>query len=370
LIDKNYINKSYYYIANEPQDQDDYDAVAFYSKLLKQFAPQLKLMVSEEPKEEIYNNEKFQNAKIDIWLPVLNNYNEEISKEREINNNEVTWIYFLHGTKPPFFNPITIDHNGDLFMFYPTSKDNKNIKYCQTNHKIVSSTRLELMRDGLEDYDYLYLLSNKLPKWNETNNADNEANKIIYGTKSYNRNSCSMYKLRKYIGEKLSGTISQIPENITCDLHERAKGEPKNYYINFQDVNGKTYEKIGFNPYDKVLGYGFYGDLTHIMYQYNDSESDVLKASVIFDDWGREKTFEYDLPNGKYNVTVSCCWYNKSYKRNKIVIESINFINDEETNPYLVRTKEVEIKDNKLTMEMGIFDEYTMLNYLEIEYVK
>jgi hypothetical protein len=32
-----------------------------------------------------------------------------------------------------------------------------------------------------------------------------------------------------------------------------------------------------------------------------------------------------------------------------------------------VRTKEVVIKDNKLTMAMGIFDEYTMLNYLDVE---
>ena len=51
-------------------------------------------------------------------------------------------------------------------------------------------------------------------------------------------------------------------------------------------------------------------------------------------------------------------------------IEGVSFVNDEATtpaNPYLVRTKRVYIGDNKLTLAMGIFDEYTMLNYLDIE---
>jgi hypothetical protein len=47
-------------------------------------------------------------------------------------------------------------------------------------------------------------------------------------------------------------------------------------------------------------------------------------------------------------------------------------VDDEETNPtqsYLVRTLSLQVSDGKLTLEMGIFDEYTMLNYLDIEAV-
>ena len=51
-----YLDRSYYYMANEPQDQADYDAVAWYSQELKKVAPNFKLMVSEEPKPEIYNH--------------------------------------------------------------------------------------------------------------------------------------------------------------------------------------------------------------------------------------------------------------------------------------------------------------------------
>ena len=63
-------------------------------------------------------------------------------------------------------------------------------------------------------------------------------------------------------------------------------------------------------------------------------------------------------------------WHNRTYNRNRIFIEGILFVDDEAGTPansYLVRTKEVAITDHKLTMEMGIFDEYTMLNYLDIE---
>jgi C1A family cysteine protease len=162
--------------------------------------------------------------------------------------------------------------------------------------------------------------------------------------------------------------------------------EQGNYYINFQNpdgnptanpltVNGKTYMKIGWNTYSEILGYGWYGDMAHVMYHYLDYGSDELQKSIIYDDWGREKTFEFNLPNGIYNVTVSVGWdsyYNKTFSHHKITVEGISFINDEATtpsNPYIVRTKEVTVEDGKLTMEMGIFDEYTMLNYMDIEAV-
>ena len=90
---------------------------------------------------------------------------------------------------------------------------------------------------------------------------------------------------------------------------------------------------------------------------------------MIYDDWGRQKTFEFDLPNGEYNVTVSVGWQGRVYARNQIEVEGVSFVEDEASDPYIVRTKKVTVADNKLTMVMGIFDEYTMLNYLDIESV-
>lgn len=413
-----YIDQAYFYMANEPQDQHDYDAVAWYSQTLKQFAPDLKLMVSEEPREEIYNHPQYPDAKIDIWLPVLNNYNPEVSHARAQDHNEDTWIYFLHGTRPPYFNPITLDHpgieskltgwflwkyrirgiayysinnwnnnpwtetsqddhNGDLFMLYPPSRENGNIKYGDTNHRFVSSIRFELMRDSLEDYEYLYYLnSSKQPEVNKSNIADEHADKIINGLTSYNRDSQFMYNLRRLIGER-NAQETKIIADITPEItHERMEESGEAFYINFQDpqdqpgdnrliVDGKEYLKIGWDEYDEDAGYGWYGDMAHVMYRYING-SDKRQNSIIFDDWGRQKTFEFSLPNGIYDVTVSVGWKGRIYQKNYIEIEGINFIDGEASDSHIVRTKEVEIKDNKLTMEMGIFDEYTMLNYLDI----
>lgn len=420
LTNLGYLDSSYYYIANEPQDQADYDAVAWYAQALKQAAPGLKLMVSEEPKPEIYAHPSHPGAKIDIWLPVLNQFDPEVSWVRERDFGEQTWVYFLHGTRPPYFNPITLDHpgieskltgwflwkyrirglayyslnnwsknpwtdpltdghNGDWFLLYPPSRDNQPMAYGANGHRMVPSIRLELMRDSLEDYEYLYLLNQgRPPEAFQTNPADAQADKIISGLTSYHRDSEFLYNLRRLIGLKLGGEIEEIPDLASTAGHPRAQGAPGNYYLNFQDpndqpsadplvVDGKTYQKIGWNAYDETLGVGWFGDLAHVKTQYLDNAPNPLQASVIYDDWGRQKTWEFDLPNGDYTVTVSAGWQGRKYARNQITVEGVPFITDEATDPYLVRTHPVTVQDHKLTLQMGIFDEYTLLNYLDIE---
>jgi len=187
-----------------------------------------------------------------------------------------------------------------------------------------------------------------------------------------------MYNLRRLIGLKIGNEIQTIPDIEPTAKHPRAEGPPGDYYINFQDPNGNptddplvendhTYMKIGWNVYNEDLGYGWFGDMDHVAYQWLSSALDPLKQSVIYDDWGRQKTFEFDLPNGIYDVTVSVGWEGRTYSRNFIEIEGVSFINDEASESYLVRTNRVTVSDSKLTMNMGIFDEYTMLNYLDIE---
>ncbi len=421
-----YLDKAYFYVANEPQDQLDYDAVAWYSQYLSQAAPDIRLLVSEPPKAEIYNHPTYTDAKIDIWLPVLNQYDpaESFARARSPYLEE-TWIYFLHGTRPPYFNPITLDHpgieskftgwflwkyrirgiayysmnnwsqnpwtdplnsghNGDLFMLYPPAEDNNPISYGSNNHRFVPSIRFELMRDSMEDYEYLKILAGGQPQVDVSNDADPQADKIISSTTSYTRDSHFMYNLRRLIGEKNGGEIASIPDIQPPASHPRAEGSPGNYYINFQDpsgsptddplvVNGKEYLKIGWNAYDDNLGYGWFGDLAHVMTTYQSAGPNKLQKSIVYDDWGRTKVFEFDLPAGTYNVTVSVGWPNRTYSHHKIDIEGISFIDDEATipsAPYMVRTKEVTITDSKLTMDMGIFNEYTMLNYLDIKAVQ
>ncbi len=49
-------------------------------------------------------------------------------------------------------------------------------------------------------------------------------------------------------------------------------------------VNGHTYTKIGWTPYDQELGYGWYGDMAHVMYRYLTSGPNELQKSILYDD--------------------------------------------------------------------------------------
>lgn len=423
LSSRGYLDEAVNYFANEPQDQGDYNAVAWYSRYANQAAPNLKLMVSEGARPEIYANASYPNAHIDIWLPVLNEYDPVAAHDRSVNHGEETWVYFLYGTRPPYFNPITLDHpgvegkftgwflwkyrvrglayyslndwsqnpwtspmtsghNGDTFMLYPPSQSNTAIAYGSNGHRFVPSIRFELMRDSLEDYEYLYLLAGGQPQVGQVNAADPQVDKVIAGLTSYTRNSGFLYDLRRLIGLKLGGEIAAIPDITPPPTHPRAEGAPGNYYINFQDpageptadplvVNGKTYLKIGSADYSGSAGYGWYSSPTaNWMTTWLSSGPNVLQRSILFSDWGRPATFEFDLPNGVYNVTASVGWQGRTYAHQKVDIEGVSFVNDEATTPansYLVRTHALSINDNKLTMAIGIFDEYTMLNYLTIE---
>jgi hypothetical protein len=238
------------------------------------------------------------------------------------------------------------------------------------------------MRDSLEDYEYLYVLSGGQPAIGQANAADPQVDKVIAGLTSYTRNSEFLYNLRRLIGLKDGGEIAAIPDIQPPPGHPRAEGPPGDYYINFQDpagqplanplvVNGKTYMKIGPSDYSPVDGYGWYSPPdVHWLTAWLSGGPNELQRSLLYSDWGRPATFEFDLPNGEYNVTVSVGWQGRTYSHHKIDIEGIPFIDDEATtpaNPYIVRTQTIAIPDNKLTIAMGIFDEYTMLNYLEVE---
>lgn len=423
LSSRGYLDPAINYFANEPQDQADYDAVAWYSRYAHQAAPNLKLMVSEGARPEIYANPGYPGAHVDIWLPVLNEYDPVVAHDRALNHGEDTWVYFLYGTRPPYFNPITLDHpgieskltgwflwkyrvrglayyalndwsqnpwtdpltsghNGDTFMLFPPSQANTPIAYGANGHRFVPSIRFELMRDSLEDYEYLYLLAGGQPQVGQVNAADALADKMIAGLTSYTRNGAFLADLRRLIGLKLGGEIAAIPDITPPPTHPRAVGQPGNYYINFQDptgeplttplvVAGKTYMKIGAADYSAVDGYGWYSSPdANWMTQWLGSGPNVLQRSILYSDWGRPATFEFDLPNGAYNVTVSVGWQGRTYSHQKVEIEGVAFVTDEATTPgapYLVRSHGLTVSDNKLTMAIGIFDEYTMLNYLTIE---
>ena len=423
-----YLDTAYYYFANEPQDQADYDAVAWYSQQLKVAAPDLRLAVSEEPKPEIYDHPTFTGAKIDIWLAHLSIHLSPVAAlERLQNHDEETWFYFLNSTYLPRFNPFTIDHpgeeakfsgwymwkhrlrglayyrfndwgsnpwtnplqnnqNGEAFMLYPPSEDNSNIGYGTNGHRFVPSIRLELLRDGLEDYEYFYLLSGGQPQPGVSNPADPWVERIIGGAQAFNREGEMIYNLRRLIGLKIGGEISAIPDIEPQSTHPRSDGSPEDYYINFQDPGGEptgtvvygghTYMKIGSALYSAAAGYGWMrsADVPPANFyehwdQWFDVEPTDLLRSRIIDDWGRDHVFEFDLPNGSYNVTAGV-GNRGSTRTHTILIEGHTVIDNETTNnSAVIRSQLVTVKDKKLTVVMGMYDQIGYINFLDIEAV-
>jgi len=423
-----YLDMAYYYIANEPQNQAGYDAVAWYSEQLKTAASNLKLAVSEEPKPEIYDNPTYTGVKIDIWLAHLGiHLSPATALERLQNHDEETWFYFLSGTYLPRFNAFTIDHpgteskfsgwylwkhrlrglayyrfndwssnpwanplqnnqNGEAFMLYPPSEDNSNIAYGANGHRFVPSIRLELLRDGLEDYEYFYLLSGGQPQPGVSNPADPWVERIIGGAQAFNRDGEMMYNLRRLIGLKISGEISFIPAIAPQSSHPRSDGPPGDYYLNFQDPSGDptglvshdghTYMKIGNDLYSAANGYGWMrsADVPPANFYQNYDQwfdvepTDLLRSSII-DDWGRDHVFEFDLPNGSYDVTVGVGFRGPS-RPHTILIEGVTVIDNETTdNSAIIRSQPVTVNDKKLTVVMGMYNEIGHINFLDIEAV-
>ncbi|MEO7595632.1 MAG: hypothetical protein ABI134_30730, partial [Byssovorax sp.] len=148
-------------------------------------------------------------------------------------------------------------------------------------------------------------------------------------------------------------------------VHPRAA-----YYINFQDpkgepaidplvVDGHTWAKIGWDAYDPKLGQGWagphLGDPAVMLYKYfPKAKVNELQKSVIYNDYGRVDTFNWDIENGTYKVTVSIGFDTGTYPKNKVVIEAQPLFDSVEINPttpYLVKSIVVSIADGNVTME-------------------
>ena len=409
--------KAYYYVQNEPQNQADHDTAARLAALTKAAAPHLRIAISEEPKPEIAENPLGGGASYDLWWANLSAFEPSYAATRQQKGEEVWW-YFLYGDAPPRFNPITIDHpgvesrvafwgawkyriagfayysvtgwgsdplanprpqgtkqNGDGFLLYPPTKSGE----------LVSSIRWELLREGEEDFEY-YLLAEKgkRPRSpSELAGVDTTVGSAVASTTSYTRDAGALQHLRNQLGAYLEGKADGFPvlSSKPGGAHPR---EPA--YLNFQDpkgdpkaeplvVGGKTWRKVGWEPYDAGRGFGWAGENVGnpaiMLYQYlADAPVDELQRSIAYDDYGRTDTFTWDIENGRYEVTVSIGWYGKTYSKQRVFVEGKPLFDDVATTPevpYKVASIVVDVADGNVAIEVGQKDEYTMLNWLSIE---
>lgn len=415
LLARGWEDKGYYYVQNEPQGPEDYDVAAFLANLAKTAAPSLRIAVSEEPKAEIVDNANADGSTFDLWWANLSEFDPDYAAVRQAAGDEVWW-YFLYGDLPPHFNPITIDHPGIEsrighwaawkfrvrgFAYYSVTGwgadpyeqprwmgTNQNgdgfLLYPPIDGEIVSSIRWELLREGVEDFEYLRLANGgtvpSVPGGDAGCDASVES--AVSSVTSYTRDAAALKHLRDELGAYLGG------ERDGCPLldSEAAGAHPRGVYaINFQDpagepsaaplvVDGQEWIKIGWDAYDPELGLGwsgpFIGQSDIMLTAYVDAPVDELQRSIIFNDYGRTDTFNWDIESGRYEVTVSIGWYDRTYSMQRVVVEGQVLFDDVETNPaepYRVASVIVDVADGNVTLEAGQDDQYTMLNWMRID---
>ncbi|MBD3177589.1 MAG: DUF4091 domain-containing protein [Armatimonadia bacterium] len=425
LVEHGYEDKAYHYLMNEPQDQDDYDLAAFLASMSKAVAPNLRLAISEEPKAEIFDNDRFPGASFDVWIANIPAYDQAraTALERQSEHGEEVWWYSLPHDAPPYFNPTTIDHiglesrllglaafalradgyayysltgwgdpwdypnpgngNGDGFLLYPEPGT------TESPTRFIPSIRLELLREAFEDYEYLLLANGGTPAAGSAAVADPTAQSAVSSLTSWTRDAEGVSELRMQLGRYVAGERSDLPV-LVPDAPARERGA---YYINFQDpageptsdplvVDGNEYLKIGWEAWSDAAGYGWFGenigtDRVKTQWLENLPVVDPRQRSIIYDDWGRKTVFEFALESGAYDVTVSCGWANRgSYQHQRVIAEGVAVIEPGDTTTvndrfYIVDTERVELTDGKLTLEVGgvVADgdyRYTMLNYVDI----
>lgn len=249
-----YAAKGYYHIVNEPQTFSDYDIVAYLASSTNTAAPNVRILISEQVEPDIYNNTTYPGAKIDIWMPTISNYQVERAHDRQANHGEEVWWYFLYGDRPPLPNPTVIDRpgieariipwlawiervdgllyysttdwtpdpwtqpwlndgNGDGFLFYPPKDSTIAFDACDPqSNRLVPSIRWELLREGMEDYEYLWLLNNGYPQIGVTSKADTLARQFISSRTLFSRVPTDFYNQRAALASQLEPVPSVAPQ--------------------------------------------------------------------------------------------------------------------------------------------------------------
>ncbi len=93
LREKGWLPMAYVYWFDEPAPRD-YEFVTAGMERLKRYAPGLQRMLTEQPNDEL-------KAPVDIWCPVTPNYDHQKAEERRARGERIWW-YVCTGPKAPF----------------------------------------------------------------------------------------------------------------------------------------------------------------------------------------------------------------------------------------------------------------------------
>ncbi len=192
LRQKGWLDLAYIYLRDEPNNAEQYELVRQQGALIKEADPGIKRMCTEQT---VTSNPEWGTlvGAVDIWCPLWGLYDEKTADERKAAG-ETLWSYtaLCQGKQPPFwqvdFPPVSFrapfwtswryDIKGFLYwssIYWDAYEDvwakpHFRDKYWGEGMLVypgppagikgpVTSIRLKLIREALEDYEYMALAS-------------------------------------------------------------------------------------------------------------------------------------------------------------------------------------------------------------------
>ncbi|HOV22074.1 MAG TPA: DUF6067 family protein [bacterium] len=226
LKEKGWIDKFIIHLSDEP-DSICAPSYKLLSKIVKDFFPEVRRIDAATIPDIV--------GSIDVWVPLLSGNFSSFFLERQ-NFDEEVWWYTCCGPRDDKYPNRFIDYplikvriihwlnykynvKGYLHWGYNYYKDwtgsefidpwkentakmwppgDPFIVYPGKNNKILNSIRWEQIREGIEDYEYLYLLDKKNPKV-----LQKILSSILPNLTDYTRNPVDLLNMRQKIGEEI-----------------------------------------------------------------------------------------------------------------------------------------------------------------------
>jgi len=233
---------AYIYVLDEPNDAKAYEEVRQRGKLIHEAQPGIKVLCTEQPtpQEAAWGTLV---GSVDIWVPLWTLFEEKAAAERLAAGEELwsytalcqgakgqdtpyweldfplldyripAWTSFRYGisgllywttvywekagdvwTNPATYSSDSAPFNGEGSLFYPGA----DAGFAGP----VASMRLKQIREGLEDYEYLVLLSQRGGKAF----AQDAARRLAQSWTQWNDDPKALYRMREEVAEKIAAS--------------------------------------------------------------------------------------------------------------------------------------------------------------------
>lgn len=370
------LDRTYAYLQNEPQDAADARLAAHLCRLTRAAAPGLRIAVSEEPTPTIAEDPGGA-CGYDLWIAELQHYQPAYALTRMRDHGEQVWLYSLDHDPDPYFNPTSptrdllharvipwvswrLRTRGWVYYdggrFFPEGRPN---------------LRALALRDGFEDYEYLYLANGgHHPTPGGEVGVDHTVAGLATSLTDWNHDPAALQTVRDALGAYLGGERDTLPVLGVADPSAPVVAR----YVNLQDPNGEPHaeplsvdghiwEKVGWQPWDAARGLGFQGehvgqpDMAKAGYDDVAGVSEI-RRSYIYDDWGRPALFELALAPGRWHVRVGLGRPAHGYPNDphNLTVEGVAVVVDRVTTdaePTFVWEGDVEVQDGRLSVGFG-----------------